>query len=148
MPHITIDVSGNFLRQIDLLERHSPELCEDILESGAEIVEAQVRSNLRGVIGKNLIAPQRSTGTLVHALGTSPAKQNKRGHYDIRVGFNEKGRPSGRQPNGKIANVLEYGRRDDNYGAKPFLKPAVARTQEQAVDAMQRKLDEYVRSIT
>lgn len=137
-----ISISPDFLRTIDRLERNFPDICADVLRAGSEIVEARVSRNLQGVIGQDKYK-QRSTGTLLASVGVTEAKKDKSGHYNVRVGFAEPRRGGG-DPNGKIANVIEYGSHVVERPARPFMMPAKSATEQEAVAAMQRKLDEYV----
>ena len=109
-----------FLLQVSKLENKTDEIIPKVLESGAEVVEDKVRSNLSAVVGTNTKLPSRSTGELESALGISQARQDKDGNWNIKVGFDEP-RSDGTS-NAKIANILEYGKHGQS--AKPFLKPA------------------------
>ena len=110
----------DFLLKVSKLENKTDEIIPKVLESGAEVVEGKVRSNLSAVVGANTKLPSRSTGELESALGISQARQDKDGNWNIKVGFDEP-RSDG-SSNAKIANILEYGKHGQS--AKPFLKPA------------------------
>ena len=99
-------------------------------------MESKVRFNLAAVIGKDTKKPSRSTGQLLSALGTSPAKQDRNGDFNVKVGFSEPRRNG--DSNAKIASVLEYGRSGQR--AKPFLKPAKSASKNAAIEAMKAKL--------
>jgi hypothetical protein len=71
----------------------------------------------------------------------SPAKVNRDGNHDIKIGFAEP-RSDG-DSNAKIANILEYGK--SGQPAKPFLKPAKTASRSAAINAMQEKLEEEVK---
>jgi len=111
-----------------------------VLEAGAEVVEAKVRSNLQAAIGSGTKEPSRSTGQLLSALGTSPALQDRNGDFNVKVGFSEP-RTDG-DSNAKIASVLEYGK--SGQPAKPFLKPAKTATRKACVDAMRERFEREV----
>lgn len=98
----------DFLLKVSKLESKTDEILPRVLESGAEVVEAKVRINLSTVVGINTKVESRSTGELERALGTSQARQDKDGNWNIKVGFDEP-RSDGNS-NAKIANILEYGR--------------------------------------
>ncbi len=114
-----------------------------MLEAGAEVVYEKVKSNLESVIGNNTKTESRSTGELVSALGISPAKQDKDGNFNVKVGFSEN-RPDGRS-NAMIANVIEYGK--SGQPPRPFLKLAKSKSKGAAIDAMTRKLESEIEKI-
>lgn len=114
-----------------------------VLEAGGKVVESKVRSNLASVIGKDTKNPSRSTGQLLSALGTSPAKQDRNGNFNVKVGFSEPRRNG--DSNAKIASVLEYGRSGQR--AKPFLKPAKSASKSAAIEAMKEKLEAEVKGL-
>ncbi len=119
------------------------EIIPRVLEAGAEVVYDKVKSNLESVIGNNTKSESRSTGELVSALGVSPAKQDKDGNFNVKIGFKEP-RSDG-DSNAKIANVLEYGKQGQP--PKPFLKPAKSKSKDAAIDAMTRKLESEIEKI-
>lgn len=143
-----------FLIKLSRLGDRADEICEKVLEAGAEVVEKNVRSNLRTVIGSGVKAPSRSTGELLSALGVSPVLQGKDGTLNIKIGFSEprrvqtaaKGKRSYKEStNAMIANVLEYGRHGQP--AKPFLKPAKTRSKKACLSAMEQAFEEEVKKI-
>lgn len=121
----------DLMEKITRLGDRTDKICEKALKAGAEIVEKAVASNLDAVIGKNTKYESRSTGELKSALGVTPVSMDKKGNYDIKIGFDEprknqtaaKGKRSyGEVTNAMLANILEYGRQGQP--PKPFLKPA------------------------
>lgn len=133
----------DFLMKVSRLADKTDEILPKVLEAGAEVVEAKVRSNLEAVIGSGTKGPSRSTGQLLSALGTSPALLDRNGDFNVKVGFAEP-RPGGIS-NAKIANILEYGR--SGQPAKPFLKPAKSASKNAAIEAMKAKLEQEVNGI-
>jgi len=115
-----------------------------VLEAGGQVVLGKVRSNLQAVIGKNLKhKPSRSTGELVSALGLSPAKMDRNGNFNVKVGFAEP--HSGGVSNAMLANVIEYGKHGQP--AKPFLKSAKAASRSACIEAMKQKLEDEVNGV-
>lgn len=129
--------------KVSRLADKTDEILPKVLEAGAEVVEAKVRSNLASVIGKGTKEPSRSTGQLLAALGTSPALQDRNGDFNVKVGFSEP-RSDG-DSNAKIATILEYGK--SGQPAKPFLKPAKSASKSAAIEAMKAKLESEVNGI-
>ena len=115
-------------------------VAESVLETGGEVVLAKVKSNLAGVVGSGTKYDSRSTGELERSLGLSPAKLNRDGNHDIKVGFAEPRSDGG--SNAKLANILEYGKQGQP--AKPFLNPAKTASRKECIEAMKAKLESEV----
>lgn len=133
----------DFLLKVSTLGEKTDEIIPKVLEAGADVVFEKVKSNLKSVIGKNTKIEKRSTGELVLALGISPAKQDKSGNYNIKVGFSEPRSDGG--SNAKIANILEYGK--SGQPPKPFLKPAKTQSKQPCINSMQNKLESELNNI-
>ena len=80
-----------------------------VLEAGGEVVLSQMKDNLRNVIGKNTKVKSRSTGALEKSLGITPALQDRKGEWNIRVGVGDSRDKKG-VPDALKAQVLEYGK--------------------------------------
>ena len=143
MAKVDIKMPEDFLEKISRLGTQFDSVAESVLEAGGEVVLAKVQSNLSSVIGSGTKYDSRSTGELARSLGLSPAKVNRDGNHDIKIGFAEP-RSDG-DSNAKIANILEYGK--SGQPAKPFLKPARSSSRNACISAMKAKLDEEVEKI-
>ncbi len=133
----------DFLLKLSRLGERTDEIVTKVLESGGEVVASKVRSNLSAVIGQGTKKKDRSTGELLRSLGVSPAKQDKDGNFNVKVGFSEPRLDGG--SNAKIANILEYGK--SGQPPKPFLKPAKSASKNDCIDAMKKRFEEEVESI-
>lgn len=140
MAKVDIKMPEEFLQKLSRLGSDFDEVAESVLEAGGEVVLTRVKGNLAGVVGQGTKYDSRSTGELESALGLSPAKLNRDGNHDIKIGFVEPRKDGG--SNAKIANILEYGRHGQP--AKPFLKPAKTASKSAAISAMQQKFEEEV----
>lgn len=154
MAKADIKMPEDLLLKLSRLGAKTDEICEKVLEAGAEVLEKQVRSHLRWAIGNNVVLPSRSTGELLDSLGTSPASLDKDGNIDVKIGFNEprrvqytaKGKRSyGTITNAMIANVIEYGK--SGQPPKPFLKPAKSSARKACIEAMRKKFEQEVGDI-
>lgn len=143
MAKATWKMPEEFLMKVSRLADKTDTILPKVLEAGGKVVESKVRSNLASVIGKDTKKPSRSTGQLLSALGTSPAKQDRNGNFNVKVGFSEPRRNG--DSNAKIASVLEYGRSGQR--AKPFLKPAKSVSKSAAIEAMKEKLEAEVKGL-
>lgn len=139
----TWQMPEKFLLKISKLHSSTDEIVPKVLSAGAEVVENNVRSNLSSVIGTGTKEESRSTGQLLAALGTTAARQDKDGNFNVKVGFSEN-RTDGKN-NAMIAGVLEYGKQGQL--PKPFLKPAKSKSKKACVSAMERKLEEEIEKI-
>lgn len=140
MAKVDIKMPEEFLQKLSRLGSEFDEVAESVLEAGGEVVLARVKGNLAGVVGQGTKYDSRSTGELEAALGLSPAKLNRDGNHDVKIGFVEPRKDGG--SNAKLANILEYGRHGQP--AKPFLKPAKTASKSAAISAMQQKFEEEV----
>jgi len=143
MPKVELKMPDEFLLKISKLAEKTDEILPKVLEAGAEVVYSKVKSNLSSVVGKNTKEDSRSTGELESALGVSPAKQDKNGDFNIKIGFGEP-RSDG-SSNAKIANILEYGKHGQP--PKPFLKPAKTQTKNACILAMENKLESEMENL-
>lgn len=140
MAKADIKMPEDFLLKISQLGSNFDAVAESVLETGGEVVLAKVRSNLAGVVGSGTKYDSRSTGELERSLGLSPAKLNRDGNHDVKVGFAEPRSDGG--SNAKLANILEYGKHGQP--AKPFLKPAKTASRKECIEAMKAKLESEV----
>lgn len=140
MAKVDIKMPDDFLQKLSRLGSDFDEVAESVLEAGGEVVLSRVKGNLAGVVGQGTKYDSRSTGELEASLGLSPAKLNRDGNHDVKIGFVEPRKDGG--SNAKLANILEYGRHGQP--AKPFLKPAKTQSKSAAISAMQQKFEEEV----
>lgn len=143
MAKVEIRMPEDFLLKLSKLEEKADEIIPKVLQKGAEVVLSKVHSNLRDVIGKNTKYKSRSTGELASALGISPAKLNKDGNYNVKIGFNEP--RSDNESNAKIANILEYGK--SGQPPRPFLKPAKSASKSACIEAMENELEKELEGL-
>jgi HK97 gp10 family phage protein len=140
MAKADIQMPDEFLEKISRLGKEFDSVAESVLEAGGEVVLEKARGNLSGAVGRGTKYKSRSTGELKASMGLSPARLNKDGNHDIKVGFAEP-RSDG-VSNAKLATILEYGKHGQP--AKPFMKPAKTATKSAAISAMQQKFEEEV----
>lgn len=143
MAKVEIKMPEEFLLRLSRLGDKTDEIIPKMLEAGGEVVLNQVRANLQAVIGRGTKEPSRSTGELASALGLSPAKIDRSGNFNVKVGFSEPRSDGG--SNARIANVLEYGK--SGQPAKPFLKPAKSATRAPCIEAMKQAFEEEVEKL-
>ena len=140
MAKAEVQLPEELLTRLSQLGAKSDEIAEKMLEAGGEVLLSRVKSNLAGVIGKGTKYPSESTGELERSLGLPPAKLDRNGNHNIKVGFSEPRSDGG--SNAQIANIIEYGK----YGqpAKPFLKPAKSASKAAVIEAMKQTFEQEV----
>lgn len=122
----------DFLDAIARLGDRTDEIIPRVLQAGGEVVLEHVQRNLHSVLSGE------STGELERALGLAPARIDRDGNWNAKVGFDE---PRGDgDSNAKLANILEHGKHGQP--PRPFLKPAKSAARGPAIEAMKRKLEE------
>jgi HK97 gp10 family phage protein len=140
MAKVNIKMPDDFLMKISRLADKTDAIVPKILAAGGDVVLSKVKSNLSSVVGRGTKKESRSTGELERSLGISPAKLDRKGNRNVKVGFAEPRSDGG--INAKIANVLEYGKHGQP--PKPFLKPAKSASRNACIEAMKTKFDEEV----
>ena len=140
MAKAEVQLPEEMLTRLSQLGAKSDEIAEKMLEAGGEVLLSRVKSNLAGVIGKGTKYPSESTGELERSLGLSPAKLDRNGNHNIKVGFAEPRSDGG--SNAQIANIIEYGKHGQP--AKPFLKPAKSASKAAVIDAMKQTFEKEV----
>lgn len=143
MAKASFKLPEDFLLKLSKLGEKTDEIIPKVLDAGAKVVGAKVKSNLQSVIGKGTKNDSRSTGELVSSLGISEARQDKKGNFNVKVGFSEPRRDG--QTNALIATVLEYGKQGQP--PKPFLKPAYTSSKNACIEAMETAFEQEVENI-
>ena len=143
MAKAQIKMPEEFLLKVSQLAGQTDVIIPKVLEAGGEVVLSKVKSNLSSVVGSGTKEKSRSTGELERSLGLSPAKQNRDGNWDVKIGFTEP-RSDGNS-NAKIANILEYGK--SGQPPEPFLKPARTQSKSACIETMKSRLQEEVDGI-
>lgn len=143
MAKLDMKMPEDFLLKVSRLAEKTDEIIPRVLQAGGEVALEKVKSRLRSVIGRGTKHESRSTGELLEALGLSPAKLDRDGNYNVKVGFSEPRKGGG--SNARIANILEHGK--SGQPAKPFLGPAKTASRKACVEAMITKLDEEIKNL-
>ena len=143
MARCTMKMPEEFLLKISRLGDKTDEVCERVLNAGAEVVLKKVRTKRKYATCKHTKTQSRSTGELERSLGVSPVLSDKNGNLNIKIGFSEP-RTNG-ESNAKIASVIEYGK--SGQPPKPFMKPAKSASRKECMTVMINTLDEEVKNI-
>jgi len=136
----TIKMPDELLVKLSRLGTKSDEIAAMALEAGGQVVLDKVKSNLESVIGSDTKYDSRSTGELVESLGLTPAKIDRNGNSNVKIGFSEP-RSDG-ESNAMIATVIEYGKHGQP--SKPFMEPAKAESKNECKKVMKAVLEREV----
>lgn len=154
MAKLQIKMPEAFLLKCSRLAENTDTIIEKTLDAGGEVVVRKVRSNLKAVIGKDTKYDSESTGELLDSLGVTPAKVDRQGIHNVKIGFNEPRRKQyaakGKRSyytitNAMIANVLEHGKH--NQPKKPFMKPARSASRKECIRVMEQTFDSEVNKL-
>jgi HK97 gp10 family phage protein len=133
MADVKIQMPEEFLLRLSRLAEKTDEILPKVLEAGGKVALQKVKSNLESVVGRSVKTKIRSTGELGKALGLSAARQDRKGDFNVKIGFSEP-RADG-ESNAKFAAILEYGK--SGQPPKPFLKPAKSASRTACIEAME-----------
>ena len=140
MAKATIKMPDELLVKLSRLGTKSDEISAMALEAGGQVVLDKVKSNLESVIGSDTKYDSRSTGELVESLGLTPAKIDRNGNSNVKIGFSDP-RSDG-ESNAMIASVLEYGKHGQP--PKPFMETAKAESKNECKKVMKAVLEREV----
>src|SRR5665648_13168 len=130
--------------KLSQLAAGSDKIAKKAIYEAAAIVADRIKWNLADVLSGD------STGALWESLGIAPILQDNDGNWGTKIGFDGysgkpyKGFPKG-TPNQLKARVLESGRSGQT--KKPFVRPAVNMTHDQAVAKMRRVIEEEIKKL-
>lgn len=143
MAKVDVKMPEKFLLKLSKLGANTDAVAEKVLKAGGEVVLKRTQANLSAVIGSGLKYDARSTGELEASLGLSPAKTDRDGNHNIKLGFSEPRSDGG--SNAMLANLIEYGKHGQS--PKPFLKPAKSASRAECVRVMSETLEEEIKKI-
>lgn len=143
MAKVDVKMPEEFLLKLSKLGTNTDAVAEKVLKAGGEVVLKRTQANLSAVIGSGLKYDARSTGELEGSLGLTPAKMDRDGNHNIKLGFSEPRSDGG--SNAMLANLIEYGKHGQP--AKPFLKPAKSASRAECIRVMSQTLEEEIQKL-
>jgi len=126
-----------FALKLSQVATQSDEIAKKAIYEGAKIVADKIKSNLEGVLSKE------ATGDLVASFGVAPITKDSEGNFNTKIGFD--GYDSKGVANQLKARVLESGTSDERQPKRPFVRPAVNATKNQAIAKMGQVIDEEIK---
>lgn len=141
MAKMTITPPTEFMDKLTKLGSPGKEIGKKMLKKGAAILRDEVDSNLKKNLYRNrAYRKDFPTGALERSITISKPKENKNGDLAISVYF--KGKDDKGVANAQKAMAMEYG--TSRQEAEPFIRPAVASTEEKVINSMQDVFNEEV----
>lgn len=134
-----LDIKGSQELEIALSRMADPEITKEVVWAGAQPVADEIRKGLE----KNLQGSKYSEGDLLDSLGIAPPGIDKHGNTNTKIGFSGYNRKG--VPNALKARVMESG--TSRHRKRPFIRPAVNRSREKAIQAMQNMLNRKVNAV-
>lgn len=136
MARITFNLGEDYMLRLSALADRSEETAKRAVYEAAGIVTDQIRTNLE----TNLAGSEQSTGALEASLGITPVAMDQDGFWNAKIGFD--GYDAKGVPNQLKARVMESG--SSTIRKRPFVRPAVNAKKKDAIEAMQRVIDEEI----
>lgn len=150
----------DFGKMLERLEKMPQSSLDTAIQAGADVVADQIRSNLsaintepfrhlkEGEVFNGL--PKEKKQDLLDSFGLAPIQTDKNGFRHTKAGFDGYGsNPTKKYPKGLpnqlLARVVESG--SSVRVKKPFVRPAVNATKNEAVEKMGTVMDEEIKKI-
>lgn len=156
MAKMTFKAGEEYALKLEAVGARSEEMAIKAIETGAGIVTNEIRKNLTAnlndpesasrngrVLFKNFY--NKTSGSLFESLGITPVKRDKDGILQAKIGFGDPNYDSKGVANVLKARVMESG--TSTIRKRPFVRPAVNAKKKDAVEAMQRVIDEEIEKI-
>lgn len=138
MAKVAFKMPDSLQSAFEELQENSGEIIDSCVVAGAEVFEAYVKNSLQEVLSED-----HKNGELIHALGVTTVKVDRKGIHNAKIGFREPRDDGG--VNAKVATVLEYGR--SGQPARPFLAPAKRSAKKAVLAAMETTFEQEVNKV-
>lgn len=160
MAKMTFKAGDDYALKLSRFAARSPEIAKKALYAAAAIVTDEVRKNLEALpedTFRYLRDNEIFTGVsksqkkdLLDSLGITPVDTDKKGDWNVKVGFDGYGSMPTKKytkgvPNPLLARAIESG--SSVRKKTPFVRPAVKATKAAAVEAMNRVIDAETKKI-
>lgn len=137
MARMTFKAGDEFALKLSRLQSGADEIAKKAIYAGAGIVADKIQANLNQVLSSD------ATGEMMGSFGITPIKQDGDGNWNAKIGFD--GYDSNGVPNQLKARVLESG--SSKQKKRPFVRPAVNATKNQAKAEMARVIEEEIKRL-
>lgn len=160
MAKMTVNLGEDYCLKLSALAAGSEEIATRALFEAADVVADKVRANIEGLPEENFRyltgddifdgVPPTQKKDLLDSFGVTPIQRDANGVLTVKIGFDGYGRfPTKTYPNGLpnqlLACSIESG---SSWRRKhPFVRPAVTATRKEALEVMQKVIDEETEKI-
>lgn len=134
---MTIKGLDEYAKKLSKLGSDAQKIAKKVVRAGANPIADEVRKGLE----KNLQGSQYSEGDLMDSLGVTPVDVDRNGITNCKVGFEGYDRKG--VPNALKARAMESG--TSTQQKKPFIRPAVRRAKQKAIEEMGKTLDAEIK---
>jgi len=132
---MTFKAGDEFALKLSKLASGADEIAKKAIYEAAGIVADKITNNAYNVMSDH------GPSEMMHSFGIAPIKPDESGNLNTKLGFD--GYDSKGVPNQLKARVLESG--SSNQKKRPFVRPAVNATKQQALTAMGQIIDEEIK---
>lgn len=156
MAKMTIKAGDDYMLKLSLVSDASAKIAKKAIKVGAGILTSEIRKNLtanlndpesasrnKTVLFKNYY--NKTSGSLLKALGFTKVKRDRNGVLNSKIGFGDPDYDPKGVPNLLKATVMEHG--SSTIRKRPFVRPAVNAKKKEIEDAMNRVIDEEIEKI-
>lgn len=153
MARMTFMAGEDYMLKLSQLAAGSEEIATKAIQEGAGILTSEIRKNLtanlndpesaskdKTVLFKNYY--NKTSGSLLEALGFTEVRRDRDGVLNSKVGFGDPDYDPKGVPNLLKARVMESG--SSTIRKRPFVRPAVNAKRREAVETMQKVIDEEI----
>jgi len=133
MARMTIRGLDEYAMKLSKLGADAPKIAKKVVMAGANPIADEIRKNLQA----NLADSKYSTGDLLDSFGIAPPDVDHLGNTNTKIGFEGYDRKG--VPNALKARAMESG--TSTQPKKPFVRPAVNKMKQKAIEEMGRVLD-------
>lgn len=137
MAKMTIKGTDEYALKLSKLGKDAPVIARKVVIAGANPIADEVRRSLE----KNLTGSTYTKGDLLDSFGIAPVDVDKKGNTNTKVGF--EGYDQKGVPNALKARAMESG--TSTQPKKPFMRPAVNRAKERAMQEMGKTLEASIK---
>ena len=165
MARMTFKAGDDYALRLSRLGAKTDEIAKKAIREGAAVVTEKIRKNLSALRedveptlkdksyhylkpGEKFSGiPEYQKKDLLSSLGITPVQLDKNGNYNAKIGFDGYGsQPTHKYPKG-LPNQLAARATESGSSIRPkqpFVRPAVNSTKKEAVETMQRVIDEEI----
>lgn len=155
-----MEVKGTLEIELMLSRLADPKIAKEVVWAGAQPVADEIRKNIENLPEDTFrylrdgeqfnVVSKEQKQDLLDSLGITPPDIDRHGNANVKIGIHGYGRfrtkkyPKG-LPNALLARAIESG--SSVRKKRPFIRPAVNRSKDKAIKAMEEKLHKEIESI-